>query len=344
MKNISIFNRNFLTFLTLNTIIIFNASAQLNDLLRNINTIKQGTTQQNPLRNNQPSSTTNATPTSQNDSATTASSSTSKIDSKGMLNLTKSDFKNIWCASTDKSLNGPFDYNGMRPGDLCVQPEEIIDKLFIDGFAVIDPKSPRISTTVDYFKTKNFLLETVEIVYHPSAKKIYITSFDGAICKSDKNNTLNDGNNFRIALQSKYGRPSNQLTSFDVLKAQHDSLKADFDAKRRNAITVGEARNARDAQNQLDVVANLLKNPNLKNNIAQLQWQYSGEHKRPDNFAGLSIWETGTFEKLHCNDRNEQYTFSFTAPGGLVKRLQEIHSESLKVTNEENKKASVPKF
>ena len=266
------------------------------------------------------------------------------MDSKGMLNLTKADFKNIWCSSIDKNLNSPFDYNGMKPGDLCVQPEEIIDKIFIDGFAVVDMKSPRVSTTVDYFKTKNFLLETVEIVYHPSAKKIYLTSFDGAICKSDKNNSLNEGNNFRTALQQKYGKPSNQLTSYDVLKDQHDALKADFDAKRKNAVTVGEAKSARDAQNQLNIVADLLKNPNLKKNIAQLQWQYSGDHKRQDNLAGLSIWETGTFEKLHCNDRNDQYTFAFTASGALVKKLQEIQSEGTKISNEENKKSSVPKF
>ncbi len=276
----------------------------------------------------------------------TASSKIQKsfIDNKGMLHLTKSDFKNEWCKSVDNNLNAPFDYKGFRPGDLCVQPDEVINKIFIDDYAVIDSKNPRFTTVTDYFRTNNLNILTVEIHYHPSAKKIYIASFIGALCKSDPSNSLDPKNSFRLALQTKYGEPTSYLTSYDVLKAQYDELKSQIDSQRKNAITVSEAKSARDGQSQLNVVSNLMKDPNLKNQVAQLDWKYSGQHKRDDGISGMLIWEANPTERSLCNKTSDQFSFAINASEPLVNKLSEIRKEALSISAQEKKNAPVPKF
>jgi hypothetical protein len=175
---------------------------------------------------------------------------------------------------------------------------------------------------------------------------MYITALKGDICKTNPANSLNPNNSFRSALVSKYGEPDATISAYDVGKAQYDALKKDIDASRNNAVTVQEAKRARDGQVQLESLNNMLKNPNLKNEIAQLNWRYKGVHNTPNVPFGMLMWEAShnQFQRRYCKSLEDQISFHIVSNAGMQKKIEEFNSISQKARESENTKAPVPKF
>lgn len=269
------------------------------------------------------------------------------INSDGSITITKSAFKSQWCSTIESQTLGPYDYKGVRPGDICGQPEEFIDILFPDGSITLNPKGLVVADLdSDVVRTKGFELTFVQLIYSANLKKMYITALKGDICKTNPANSLNPNNSFRSALVSKYGEPDATISAYDVGKAQYDALKKDIDASRNNAVTVQEAKRARDGQVQLESLNNMLKNPNLKNEIAQLNWRYKGVHNTPNVPFGMLMWEAShnQFQRRYCKSLEDQISFHIVSNAGMQKKIEEFNSISQKARESENTKAPVPKF
>jgi hypothetical protein len=175
---------------------------------------------------------------------------------------------------------------------------------------------------------------------------MYLTTIQGEICKSNPLNTLAQNNSFRSALVSKYGEPDSSLSAYDTGKLQYDALKKSIDTSRVNAVSVQEAKKARDGQMQLDLINNMLKDPSLKSEIAQLNWNYKGIHKNPNSEIGLMIWEAkhNAFKRSFCSSLENQVSFQMVVSSGMLKKLNELTVLSNKSREAENKAAPVPSF
>ena len=270
-------------------------------------------------------------------------------DDKGNLRLSLADFKKDWCASIDTETVSLFDYRGVKTGDLCAQPDELIAKIFSNGYRLIDPKIAVIETLSDdelRVRAKEIDIYHGTLIVNPSSKKMYLSTFKAAICASDPSFSLSEGNNFRIALQTKYGKPDDSITAYDALSGRYENLKKQASTNRESAITVAEAKRARDNQSLLDSLSQTMKNPELKKQIVQLGWKFKGAQARSDDLLGLLVWQSNinSLERSICVKFDDQFTVNLFANGGMVRRLEQIVKESQKAEEDRKKNLQAPRL
>ncbi len=206
-------------------------------------------------------------------------------------------FRGIWCKATDASSNGSFDFKGIKTGDLCNLPDDLIvaieERLKKSKQPFEWMTQPKVlneggSLIVDNVVAGERAFFKIAILIDPFAEKAYLGSFAGLVCAADPTNSLNADNPFRKALESKYGKPASAFTEYDSLKAQIDELEQQNSAAKRQAITVREARNARDVDNMLPTLKAALAASD-KNAILSLTWDYEkGNNERPIGAATVT--------------------------------------------------------
>lgn len=125
-------------------------------------------------------------------------------------------FRDIWCKSIDSSVSGPIDFKGIKTGDLCQVPDELI--------SAIENKLKRSKQPYEWMTQPKVLKEggtlavqnvvagdkgffAIALIIDPFKEKVYLGSFTGLICAADATNSLNQNNPFRKALEGKYGSP-----------------------------------------------------------------------------------------------------------------------------------------
>lgn len=272
----------------------------------------------------------------------------STIDENGNLKLSKSDFKKEWCTTIDTQTIGPLDYRGVKTGDMCGQPDEIIDQFFSTGYRTINSKMPSMQESDEAIRirSKDIHIYSASFIINPIAKKIYLMHFTAAICATDSSNNLNEGNNFRSALEVKYGVPDKSKSMYDILSAQYDHAKKQAESNRNSAVSVKEAKSAREYQANLDNLSNTMKNPALKKQVAELQWKYKGIHSRNDFDFGVMIFQSNLnpLGSSICQNFDDQYTIKIASNKGMALRTEEIVTLSEKMEKERVNNAPTPKL
>jgi len=190
----------------------------------------------------------------------------------------------------------------------------------------------------------------IALIIDPFKEKVYLGSFTGLICAADATNSLNQNNPFRKALEGKYGSPASAYTEYDQLKAQIDELENQNSNARKQAITVKEAKNARDVDNMLPTLKGMLKAAN-KEAILSLTWDYEkGNTQRPIGSATIvqarwsQIRDVGGCP-VSINDRED---YGFMLGVGGTKKISSLE-DAIIAQNQANaremvQKAPAPKF
>lgn len=268
-------------------------------------------------------------------------------------------FRDIWCKSIDSSVSGPIDFKGIKTGDLCQVPDELI--------SAIENKLKRSKQPYEWMTQPKVLKEggtlavqnvvagdkgffAIALIIDPFKEKVYLGSFTGLICAADATNSLNQNNPFRKALEGKYGSPASAYTEYDQLKAQIDELENQNSNARKQAITVKEAKNARDVDNMLPTLKGMLKAAN-KEAILSLTWDYEkGNTQRPIGSATIvqarwsQIRDVGGCP-VSINDRED---YGFMLGVGGTKKISSLE-DAIIAQNQANaremvQKAPAPKF
>jgi len=188
----------------------------------------------------------------------------------------------------------------------------------------------------------------------PSVEKAYLGSFEALICAADATNSLNTDNPFRKALEGKFGSPASAFTEYEQLKAQIDDLEASINKQKKEAVTVKEAKTARDASNQLPTLKALLAASDKKS-ILSLTWDYEkGNNKRPFASATISKANPGRLSKVGgCPIKTDQgsrypdpYGFSFDVRGskGILELGTSVDAKNAARQKEKVQNAPPPKF
>ncbi len=275
-------------------------------------------------------------------------------------------FRGIWCKTIDTSSSGPFDFKGVKPGDLCQSSDDVI--------VAIAAKLKKSNQTFEWMTKPKALNEggvlvvdnviagdkaffKIAILIDPYLEKAYLASFTGLICAADPSNSLNSENPFRNALESKYGKPASAYTEYDSLKAQIDELEQQNSAARRQAITVREAKNTRDVDNMLPMLKGML-GASDKNAILSLTWDYEkGNPERPVGTATVTqarwnlIREVGGckvqyIDKASSGSPSLDYGFGLSLMGTkrIVSLENSIIAKNQAKEKEKIQSAPAPKF
>jgi|GEM_PF-5316931 len=272
-------------------------------------------------------------------------------------------FRAIWCKSIDPSANGPIDYKGVSVGDLCQAPDDLIatvfDKLKTNKQSfewMVTPNALKEGTSilVEHIIAGDKTFKLIALIINPFKEKAYIGSFTGLICAADASNNLNAGNPFRKALESKYGVPASAYTEYDQIKAQIDDLEAMVARSKSQAISVREAKDARDADNMLNSLRPMRAAAN-KNIILSLTWDYEKGNKfRPIGSAVVEqanpndLRDTGGCPIKTLQGRSFEQNFGFMISVTGSKKISTI-AEELDAANrakqiEKVQSAPAPKF
>jgi hypothetical protein len=85
-----------------------------------------------------------------------------KTNDDGTVTISKEVFKRQWCNSVESDTLGPFDYKGVRPGDICGQPDAFLDLIFPEGSTSLNPKGIVMADLdSDIVRSKGFELTNV---------------------------------------------------------------------------------------------------------------------------------------------------------------------------------------
>ena len=272
-------------------------------------------------------------------------------------------FRSLWCKSIDTTANSPFDFKGIRVGDLCQVPDDVIVSLESRLKKNNQPyewmTQPKVLNAGISIVTNNliagdktFLL--FSIILDPYNEKAYLASFTGLICAAHATNSLNNDNPFRKALENKYGLPASTYTEYEQVKAQIDELEAQNNRATNQAITVREAKNARDVNNMLPALRSMLASSD-KNNIISLTWDYEkGNKLRPFGMATVTqanptdITDAGgcPIKTRQGRDFDQNYGFQvgFTGTQSIQAIGRNIDARNLAKQKEQVQNAPAPKF
>lgn len=208
------------------------------------------------------------------------------------IELVKS-FRAFWCKSIDTSNSGPIDYKGIKPGDLCQLPDEIIisleqrlksEKLPYQWISQPSSMTEGTGIVLKDFRAGDKSFFAFAVIVDPTITKAYLGSFTVLVCAADKTNSLNADNPFRRALEAKYGPPTFAYTEYEDLKAQIDALDADIERQKSQAITVKEAKSARDNGAAVKQLKAMLPASDKKA-ILSLTWEYDKGNKTRTNYS-----------------------------------------------------------
>lgn len=269
-------------------------------------------------------------------------------------------FKNKWCQSIDKSTTSPFEYRGLRTGDGCLLPDEVIVKVInqlellqIDVMNIQAKHS--VTALLINFEVGEFKFPHMQIFFSLKDNKFYVVNIRALICPTSELNSLADSNSFRVALEGKYGKPSSVVTEGGVLKAQVDSTKRMIADQRRQVITVGEAKSARESEYIVNMLSDTV---NRVNRVAskiplQLHWEYDSKNKITDESyktaskqaSDLSVTmvknDDVSFTTLRCEgDISRKFAIQI-APTSSMYSIVIRHDNEL-LLNEANKEKNAP--
>ena len=138
-------------------------------------------------------------------------------------------FKSEWCSHIDNDTKGFFTFKDIATGDLCLAPDIIISNILkfqpyqgimknlldlsneysLVSFILDSSESERISN-------KDYQFKYAELTVLTDIKKIYLSKFTMGVCPEDKTNSLNEGNSFRKAIESKYGKIDGSVSESEV--------------------------------------------------------------------------------------------------------------------------------
>lgn len=346
-----------LMFGMLTLILPLSSHAQLGNLLNNI--VNQATKAINESQNTGSDAQNNSTPAGKSNQTAQRSpdDKSSQTQPQGNLNQTFSvdAFKKAWCTNIDKSVSSPFDYKGVVTGDLCLAPDDLILAIHKRSIEAKEPAEWMTNASL-HSDSKVYTYPKViagdkkfsklVILTDSNAKKAYLGSINGLICAADASNSLSEGNSFRTALDAKYGKPSEVVSEYDVLKAQIDDLENRNKSASQNAITVREAKNARDVNAQLPLLKSALAATDKKA-ITTIIWDFDKSRPiRPYGYGAITRMENTLIRELGgCPIRDQQdimlgFVFELVASKGL----QGVESRVVKQnnTNYENKVKNAP--
>jgi hypothetical protein len=267
-------------------------------------------------------------------------------------------FRAIWCKSIDKKSMGSFEVKGVTTGDLCATTDDFINALEKAIAKAHNPyewiRKPKALSAggllrVDNIVTENIAMRQVTILIDPFKEKVYLGNFVALVCASDLSNSLDPENPFRRALEGKYGK-GKTISEYDQLKAQYDELNKSFEKAKKSAITVAEAKAARDGAEQIKIVKMMLDNTSKERSpITQLYWLY-GIKKHPELGAAISPAKWSEIRDIGgCklkNKENEDYGFFFNVNGtdAIVDLELEVNRRNSTASKENIEKAPLPEF
>lgn len=259
------------------------------------------------------------------------------------------DFKGKWCQSIDKSTSSPVEYRGLRTGDGCLLPDEVLvgtlKKLKEFKIDVMNLQTT-IASQLENVDAGELKFPLIKFVFIPKENKFYVGLFDALICPTSELNSLADSNSFRVALEGKYGKPSSVLTEYAKFKAQVDATERMIADQKKKIVTVGDAKSVREGEQQVNTLKNMLSGMDQKT-PAQLNWEYDSKNRVQDE-TGLIV------AKLNNNDVSGTISCKGNIPSafmiqiGGTSSLQAVFKRAANDArqNEANKEknAPTPKF
>lgn len=268
-------------------------------------------------------------------------------------------FRKIWCKSVDNSVTSKNDFKGIRSGDLCLAPDDLIiairDSLRESKFPYTWMTEPKVLTeggslAIDNVKAGDKSFFRISLLVDPFKGKAYLAGFSGLICAADPTNSLTPGNPLRKALDDKFGKPSLVYTEYDKIKAQIDDLDQLAQENKKRALTVEEAKKARDLQAIMPNLKAMAATAD-KNNVLEIYWDL-GE-KGPKTVFGAtavlsmkwSVIRDAGGCKVQIKDR-EDYGFALAIYGRpeLVTIEEAIAQKNKTLADEKVKSAPAPTF
>jgi len=264
-----------------------------------------------------------------------------------------SNFKAVWCKDVDLSTKGKYAYKELSSGDLCLAPEIVISNILkiesglrdgqslIDTFGrLTDPLSFDLSNyALEQMSNKDYLFRSVKLLVYPDIKKIYIALFVVGVCPQDATNSLNEGNSFRKSLETKYGNIDGSLSEYDVQNQQMNQLKSAQQTQSNQAITVLEAKKAREYGNGLNMISKVTSNI-PKDMINSVFWNQDGQQ--------VFLVSTKSSEGFGTRLKDCESTNYFHFIYGTSPKLVEFIGKQTKLEADAKKKheetAAVPKF
>lgn len=343
--------------------------ADLSSLRKKLDTIKNEalkneSSEKNSASNEAPSKTLKVdeknTLTKNNDVGVKEDKKTTASESSNYSSTdTAASFRAAWCKKVDTRTTGKINYRGVGVGDMCLAPDSFIValkdrmsalKVPVEWFA--DPKSltESLSYTISNFVYEDKKILKISIAIDPSSGKVYIGSFTGLLCAADPSNSLDNGNSFRIALETKYGPPSLIQTEYEVLNQQAKELEEVNNQARKKQITVAEAKQIRENESSIETFKQLAKRVD-KNLVRTLGWDYEKPNKlRPVGMLQIAqiewplMRDVGGCPVKDSNNNDIGFAAQFLATQTMMNIFKESSKKEAKAIENKQKNAPAPEL
>ncbi len=139
-------------------------------------------------------------------------------------------FKSEWCNHIDNDTKGFFMFKDLATGDLCLAPDIVLSNILkfepyqgiMKNILDLSNESSLLSFNFDdsskseRISNKDYQFKYAELTVLTDIKKIYLSKFTMGVCPEDKTNSLNEGNSFRKAIESKYGKIDGSVSESEV--------------------------------------------------------------------------------------------------------------------------------
>jgi len=228
-------------------------------------------------------------------------------------------------------------------------PDEVIvgalKKLKEARVDVMNLQAP-IASQLENIEGGEFKFPLIKFVFSPKDNKFYLGLFDALICPTSELNSLSESNSFRVALEGKYGKPSGVLTEHAKFKVQVDATERMIADQKKKAITVAEAKSAREGEQQVNILKNMLNGMDQKT-PAQLNWEYDSKNRVQDE-TGLIV------ARLNNNDVSGSISCKGNIPSAFMIQiggtsslqvvLKKVASDARQNEANKEKNAPTPKF
>jgi hypothetical protein len=259
------------------------------------------------------------------------------------------DFKKKWCQNIDKTTISPVEYRGLRTGDVCSFPDEVIiaavKKLKEAKVDLINLENPIISQ-LENVDGGEFKFPLIKFLIVPKDNKFYVTLFDALICPTSDLNSLSEANSFRVALEGKYGKPNSVITEYAKFKNQVYSTERMIADQKKKIVTVADAKSVREGEQQVNILKNMLSGMDQKT-PAQLNWEYDSKNRIQDE-TGLIV------VKLNNNDVSGSINCKGSIPSAFMIQIgptsslqavfKKVASDARQNEANKEKNAPTPKF
>jgi hypothetical protein len=274
------------------------------------------------------------------DESNSQAKQSSQTNSQNLLQ----EFKGKWCTKTTVVEVPKFDYMGIKPGDLCLLPEEFLVALLNDAnsnkFDLINYNNLEIrSLVIKERKFGEYKIKAMQLLYDFPNSKVYLTSLKAHICAADENNSLAAGNSFRNALEVKFGKPSAEDSEYIRMEAKINQLEEQNNKEKKRVLTTQEAKANRSMQDTIDVSRNLLKQMN-RNEIAVINWDYYPPNRDGKHMVSIEAQQNPSL----CGYRQSGFELSITPSKAMWQKMTEADSAAEASIKLRQSKAPTPKL